>query len=57
MNEDRQKQVHRLDFSERGTPEERAIHGVNVYKSMSNARRRANYLLQKKLNIPGEATE
>jgi len=46
MNEERQSQVHRLDFSERGTPEERAAHSIEVYESMSNARKRANYLLQ-----------
>lgn len=38
----RQSQAHRLDFSERGTPEERAAHAVAVYESMNNARKRAN---------------
>jgi len=46
MTEDRQSQVSRLDFSERGIPEERAAHSIEVYDSLSNARKRANYLLQ-----------
>jgi len=46
MNDNRQDQVHRLDFSERGTPEERAAHSIEIYESLSNARKRANYLLQ-----------
>jgi len=42
MLKDRQIQVHRLDFSERGTPEERAAHSIEVYESLSNARKQAN---------------
>lgn len=38
----RQSQVHRLNFSERGTPEERAGHTIAVYDSLGNARKRAN---------------
>ena len=38
----RQSQVHQLDFSERGTPEERTAHTIAVYESLGNARKRAN---------------
>ena len=39
---DRQSQVRWLDFSERGTPEERTAHSIAVYESLGNARKRAN---------------
>jgi len=42
MLKDRQTQVRQLDFSERGTPEERAAHSIEVYESLNNARKRAN---------------
>jgi len=37
----RQKQVKRLDFSERGDPEERSEHLLAVYASLEKARKRA----------------
>jgi len=38
----RQKQVKDLDFSERGTAEERAAHNLEIYREWTDSRKRAN---------------